>query len=252
MIVIKGSGYVLQDTRLRNEFAVWVSHLAQTVVIVHGGGRELDDTQQKLGIPIQKRNGLRITDAPTLDAALMVLSGLTNKRLVSSLITAGVGAIGLSGVDAALIRVKKIEDPNTDYGFVGEVDHIRAELLYDLIKKRLSAVISPLAIGPDGQIFNVNADQVACAVAAKMHAEQLIFLSDVSGVHVDGKLLRRLSSSQIESCIQERKITDGMIPKVLSGLKALDQGVAMVRIENMNSIRSSGGTQLFRHNPIEN
>ncbi|MDF1500902.1 MAG: acetylglutamate kinase [Anaerolineales bacterium] len=250
MIVIKVSGHVLQDSRLRIEFAEWVSHLAQTVVVVHGGGSELDDIQQKLGIPIQKRDGLRITDEPTLDAALMVLSGLTNKRLVSSLITAGVDAIGLSGVDAALIRVKKIEDPNTDYGFVGVVDHIRGELLDDLIKKRLSLVISPLAIGSDGQIFNVNADQVASAVAARLHAEQLIFLSDVSGVHVDGELLGRLCSSQIESYIQERKITDGMIPKVLSGLKALDQGVAMVRIANMKSVRSSGGTQLFRHNPI--
>lgn len=250
MIVIKVSGHVLQDPGLRMDFAEWVRGLDQPAIIVHGGGQELDDVQSKLGIPIRKNDGLRITDAETLDAALMVLSGLTNKRLVSALITVGVEAIGLSGVDASLIQVKKIEDSEMDFGYVGEVDRIQDALLADLTDRGLCVVISPLSIGPDGQIFNVNADQVAGAIASSLKAEHLIFLSNVPGVRADGELIRQLSPSQVESYIREQKITGGMIPKVRAGAEALGSGVARVQIADMESLRSSGGTFLLRNNHV--
>jgi acetylglutamate kinase len=248
MIVLKVSGHVLQEPELRMDFAEWVRGLARPAIIVHGGGQELDIVQRKLGIPIRKNDGLRITDAETLDAALMVLSGLTNKHLVSALITVGVDAIGLSGIDASLIQVRKIEDPEMDFGYVGEVDRIRGALLVDLTDRGLCVVISPLSIGPDGQIFNVNADQVA--IASSLQAEQLIFLSNVPGVRADGELIRQLSSSQIESYIRGQKITGGMIPKVRAGAEALGNGVASVQIADLESLRSNRGTFLLRHNHV--
>lgn len=232
------------------DFAEWVRGLAQTAIIVHGGGLDLDNIQRKLGIPVRKKDGLRITDDETLDAALMVLSGLTNKRLVSALITVGVEAIGLSGVDASLIQVKKIKDPETDFGYVGEVDQINGALLADLTDRGLCVVISPLSIGPGGQIFNVNADQAAGAIASSLKAEQLIFLSNVPGVRSDGELVKQLGSSQIESYIREQKITGGMIPKVRAGVDALDKGVARVQIADLESLRSNGGTFLLRHHHV--
>ncbi|MCS6848812.1 MAG: acetylglutamate kinase [Anaerolineae bacterium] len=243
MQVVKVSGSELDDPAFLAQFAAAVAQMKRAgaqPIVVHGGGKELTQLLTLMNAPTQFVDGLRVTDAKTRDAALMVLSGLANKRLVAALIAQGVDAIGLSGLDAGLIRAERLNDA---LGFVGRPVGVRATLLTAWIEQGLTPVIAPMSLGCDGEIYNVNADHVAGAIAAAVDADLLTFVTNVPGVFDRDKLLiPHLSAAQVEAMIADGTIFGGMIPKVRTALEALDAGVRRVRITDLAGLASGGGT----------
>ncbi len=213
-------------------------------VIVHGGGKEIAHLQNALGLTPAFIEGLRVTDRESLDVAEMVLSGLINKRLVARLMRAGVPAVGLSGVDFGLIRVEKMEHPSGDLGWVGRIVEVRTDHLDALLERGLAAVISPISLGLDGYTYNVNADHAATAVAQALRASQLIFVSNVPGVVIEGQIVPEIRADQAEEWIRSGKIHGGMVPKVRSALEAVAAGIAQVRITNLQGLQPGAGTKL--------
>jgi acetylglutamate kinase len=242
--VIKIGGNEMNVDGFLDDLAGQVAGVAtdEPVVIVHGGGQEIADLQSRLGIEPVKIDGLRVTDAASLGVAEMVLSGRANKQIVRALLAAGLDAIGLSGVDGRLLAARKKEHPTADLGLVGEVVAVRAHLLQRLLQVGLIPVISPISLGNDGQTYNVNADEVATAVAAALGADTLDFVSNVPGVLAGGELVRHLSPDEAEALIVDGTITGGMIPKVRAALDALARGVPQVRIVDLAGLRGGGGT----------
>ena len=242
--VIKIGGNEMNVAGFLDELAGQVAGVAaaEPVVIVHGGGQEIAALQTRLGIEPVKIDGLRVTDAASLDVAEMVLSGRANKQIVRALLAAGHDAIGLSGVDGRLLAARKKEHPTVDLGLVGEVVAVRAHLLQRLLQVGLIPVISPISLGNDGQTYNVNADEAATAIAAALEAEALDFVSNVPGVLANGELVPHLSPDEAEALIAAGTIAGGMIPKVRAALDALARGVPQVRIVDLAGLRGSGGT----------
>jgi acetylglutamate kinase len=190
--------------------------------------------------------GLRVTDEASLDVAEMVLSGLMNKRVVRALVNAGVRAAGVSGVDDGTIYVEKMWHPLGDLGRVGEIKDVDTYLLKTLVAANIVPVVSPISFGAlDGLSYNVNADHAAMAIAAKLGAIQLVFVSNVPGVMVAGQVVRALTAKQAEEWIQEGIITGGMIPKVRSAVQAVQNGVAQAVITNLAGVQENGGTSII-------
>jgi acetylglutamate kinase len=241
--VLKVSGSDLDDPAFSRRFAQCIADVAKTgtrPVVVHGGGKELTALLKAFQVETRFVDGLRVTDARTRDMALMTLSGLANKRLVAALLAAGVDALGVSGVDAGLVRVAPL-DPALQY--VGKPSAVRADLLKQWTQAGLAPVIAPMSVGQDGEIYNVNADHVAGAVAAAMDAELLTFVTNVAAV-LDGAHMpiASLTADQTESLIADGTINGGMIPKVRTALEALQSGVRQVRITNLDGISAGTGT----------
>jgi acetylglutamate kinase len=185
-----------------------------------------------------------VTDARTRDAALMVLSGLANKRLVAALLAHGVDALGVSGLDAGLIRVAPL---NPELEFVGKPVRVRVELLSAWAGQGIVPVLSPMSLGADGEIYNVNADHAAGTIAAATDANLLTFVTNVPGVlDANRALLPNLTAAQTQALIDDGTIYGGMIPKVRTALEALDAGVQRVRITNLDGLASGSGT-VFIH-----
>jgi acetylglutamate kinase len=246
MIIIKVSGSDLDD-------AAFSAQLAQRLVadaeaglqplLVHGGGKEINELLGTLKIENRFVDGLRVTDARTRDVALMVLSGLANKRMVAHVINAGGNAIGLSGVDGALLRVHKVD---AALGFVGIPAQVNAGLLRGLFAQGVIPVVNPMSLGNDGEIYNVNADHAAGALAAALDAQLLTFVTNVPGVLDASKtLIPSLSATQTQHLIDSGVINGGMIPKVRTCLEALAGGVSSVRITNLDGLFSGGGTVFY-------
>jgi acetylglutamate kinase len=246
MQILKIGGNELDEPDFLDNLARTVADIEEEVVIVHGGGKAIAETQRRLGIQPKMVDGLRVTDADSLTVAQMVLSGQTNKLIVAALLAAGVDAVGLSGVDGGLLRCVQKEHPTADLGYVGELVKVRTELILALTKHRITPVISPISLGLDGRIYNVNADEAAGVLAGALRADLLTFVSNVPGVlDGSGNPISILSEAQTESLILEGIIRDGMIPKVRSALKVVSKNVANVRIVNLAGIAGSEGT-LFR------
>jgi acetylglutamate kinase len=247
MQVFKVSGTDLDDTTFSNRFAAAMTQVVSTgarPIVIHGGGKELTALLNAFQIDSRFVDGLRVTDARTRDMALMTLSGLANKRLVAALLVAGTDAIGISGVDGGLVRVRKIDDA---LQYVGKPTHIRADLLKGWLGIGIVPVIAPMSLGEDGEIYNVNADHVAGAIAAALDATMLIFITNVKSVMAkDGSPIAELTSSEAEALIADGTISDGMIPKVRTALEALDGGVRNVRITDLNGVTGGYGTT-FTH-----
>ncbi len=219
--------------------------LAGHVVIVHGGGSEIAELQKRLGIEPRFVEGLRVTDEESLRVAEMVLSGLVNKRLVGHLVMAGVRAIGLSGVDAGLLRGERLRHPVGDLGRVGEIQQVQVDCLYGLLEQGFTPVISPISLGSDGHPLNVNADHAALAIAGALRPAEAFFLTDVPGVKLDGQVLESLDARRAEAMIQSQQITGGMIPKVRSALQAIAAGASRVRITNLEGLVHDTGTAIL-------
>ncbi|MDR1489893.1 MAG: acetylglutamate kinase [Desulfovibrio sp.] len=246
VVVIKYGGHAMLDEHLKNSFALNVSllrHVGVRPVIVHGGGPQIGSMLKKLGIESSFHEGLRITDAATMDVVEMVLVGKLNKEIVGRLNMAGARAVGLCGRDGGLIRARKLElskdaTPEVDLGRVGEVTRVDTDLLRLISRADYVPVIAPIGADEADGAYNINADDVAAAVAAAMKAKRLLLLTDVPGI-LDGQggLIRSLSSSSVQNLIDDATISGGMIPKVRSCLTALEGGVekAMIidgRVEN--------------------
>ena len=245
--VLKLGGAPLDDPVLRAAFAAAVAARPPgQVVVVHGGGPLINVYQERLGLPLRKVAGLRVTDDAGLELAEMLLSGLCNERLTASLLAAGVDACGLSGVDRGLLRCVRKSVDGQDLGWVGEVTGVRRQVLDDLLRLGVVPVVSPISLGrDDGRVYNVNADEAAAAVAVGMDAEELAFVADVPGVRgADGQVARRLDRAAAEGWIADGTVHGGMVPKVRAALEALARGVPSVRIVDVAGLAEGGGTVL--------
>jgi acetylglutamate kinase len=212
-------------------------------VVVHGGGKAIADYQQRLGLKTVFIEGLRVTDDASLDVAEMVLSGLMNKRIVRALVNADIMAAGISGVDAGTIYVEKMWHPLGDLGRVGDIRDVNDQLLQALMASNIVPVVSPISFGAlDALSYNVNADHAATAIAAKLGAIKLVFISNVPGILVAGRIVRAVTASQAEQWIEEGIITGGMIPKVRSAIEAVRNGVAQAVITNLAGVQEDSGT----------
>ena len=212
------------------------------LIVVHGGGKDIARLQERLGLEPRFLEGLRITDEASLEVAEMVLSGSVNKRLTARLVTRGVRAIGLSGVDAGLLRAEHLIHPKGDLGRVGEITHVETNCLQDLLSGGFTPVVSPISLGMDGRPYNVNADHAALAIAASMQVAEMVLLTDVPGVMYDGSVLATLNRSVARAMMDDGHITGGMIPKVRSALEAIDEGVGTVRIVDLAGLSQGAGT----------
>ncbi len=233
-IVIKIGGAALEDKPTLARCVATVAGLARQghrVALVHGGGKALTQLLQQLGRSSEFVHGLRVTDADTRDAAVMVLAGLLNKALVAEIAKTGLDAIGLCGGDGSIFRAEKRITPGLDLGFVGEICRVETRWLEVIWEQGGIPVLSSLALGMDGEYYNVNADQAAAACAIACHADQLVFLTDVSGVKdTTGAVLPLVSQAQIEALAASAVIGGGMLPKLDACKNAAAQGVGPVRI----------------------
>lgn len=232
-IVVKYGGAVMEKGSLAAPFAEDIALLVSAgirPVIVHGGGPAVTKMSARLGIETRFVDGLRVTDAETLDVATMVLAGKLNTEVVASLVVGGVSAVGMSGVDGRLLLARKQEGP--DLGFVGEVVHVDVGVLEALLERRFVPVVASIAIDEHGQAYNVNADVVASELAVALGAEKLVYLNDVPGlIGPSGDLLSELSAQQaLDLLLAGSVVEGGMIPKLESAVRALKAGVGRVHL----------------------
>jgi acetylglutamate kinase len=242
MLVLKVGGNEIDDAAFVDQLGAAMAAVSQPMMLVHGGGKEIKQLQEQLGLKAQYIDGLRVTDEESLVLVQMVLSGRVNKRLVATLSNAGLDVFGMSGLDRASIQAKKLEHPNGDLGFVGQVTQVKVDVFKRMLEENVIPVIAPVCYGPGGNVFNVNADHVAQALAVALAADELVFLTNVPGVLHDGNLLAQLTTADVEDLIAAGIITGGMIPKVRSALEAVAHGVASVRITNLAGLRQTAGT----------
>lgn len=231
--VVKLGGATLENAAILRQCAQAIAELVKDgnqVAVVHGGGVQLTRTLKQLGKQSEFVAGLRVTDAETRDAALMVLGGRVNKFLVASLGALGQAAVGLSGGDGLIFRARK-KRTAPDLGFVGEIVASDPRWLETIWKMGAVPVISSMALGFDGEYYNVNADEMASACAAACKADALVFLTDVPGVRgADGEVMRWLNVDEIAGLAKNEVISGGMLPKLSACREALLQGVKRVRI----------------------
>lgn len=233
--VVKIGGAALTDATWLDAFAAAAAASDESLVVVHGGGPEISALSEQLGVEVAWVGGRRVTPDAALDAASMVLNGRVNKRLVSTLITAGADAVGLSGEDGGLIEAEVAAAGSL--GRVGHVSSVRTELLSMLLGAGLIPVIAPLSRGPAGVALNVNADEVACAVASALGARELLFVTDVDGVRdVAGATLASVDTAHGESLLSSGVAGGGMAVKLRAALDALAHGVAQVRIGSVAAL----------------
>lgn len=231
--VIKYGGSAMTEESLKQTFAKDVTLLRKigiNMVIVHGGGREITETAAKLGIGTRFVNGQRYTDEDMIKVVLMVLAGGLNKEIVHMVNQNGGNAIGLCGVDHSLLKGRKLSSNGVDLGLVGTITSVNTAFLQLLLQNGMMPVIAPLAVGPSGEIFNVNADLGAAAVASALRAEKLVYLSDVEGILSGGSLVSTLTRTEAQELIDRGDVFGGMIPKVQSAFETLDAGVQKVHI----------------------
>jgi acetylglutamate kinase len=218
-LVIKLGGSTLTHQKYVLQDIVLLRTLGANPVLVHGGGPYINEWLQKLNVPSRFEQGLRVTDAETLDIVRMVLLGQVNQGLVAALAEMGGKAIGVSGTDGSMIQARIADER---LGFVGEIETVDPGLLQVLIEQGYIPVVAPLGQGPDLPCLNINADLVAAHIARAMHAEKLIFLSNVTGIQrVDGSLISELNQTEAQQLIADGTINGGMIPKVAACLNAL-------------------------------
>ena len=202
-------------------------------VIVHGGGPEVSEAMKRLGKQPTFVQGLRVTDAETMEIVEMVLTGKTNRRLVAAIHQQGGRAVGISGKDGNLLVARKLES-EPDLGFVGEVEQVNPEILHALLREGYIPVVSPVGIGRDGASYNLNADHVAGVLAPALGATKLLLLTDVPGVLSDpdnpDSLISELSHEQAARMLEAGRISGGMIPKLQACLTALGGGVSRAHI----------------------
>jgi acetylglutamate kinase len=233
-IIVKVGGAALENKDTLRKCAhaiVDLSRDGHKIAVVHGGGSTLTRTLALLGKKSDFVDGLRITDAETRDVAVMVLAGMVNKGVVAAIVAAGNPAIGLCGGDGMSFRARKKETKGYDLGFVGEICSVEPRWLDAIWNEGGIPVVSSLALGIDGEYYNVNADQMASACAVACHADTLIFLTDVPGVkNAEGSVIPWLNMKEVPSMVATAVIGGGMLPKLEACKQALKKGVGRVRI----------------------
>lgn len=234
-IVIKFGGNAMTDESLKHSFArdiVLMKLVGIHPIVVHGGGPQIAEMLTKIGKESRFVDGMRVTDAQTMEIVEMVLGGVVNKAIVGQINQHGGKAIGLSGKDGGLIRAKKLDvSASEDLGLVGEITQINVEVLNYLAFGDFVPVIAPIGLGEDGNAYNINADLVAGKVAEAMVAEKLIMLTNTTGLlDKNGQLLTGLSAEAVDGLIADGTISEGMLPKIKGALDAVAGGVDRVHI----------------------
>jgi len=243
-IVVKFGGNAMVDPALHEDFArdvVLMKLVGMNPVVVHGGGPQIGALLEKLNIQSEFVEGMRVTDAQTMDVVEMVLGGGVNKEIVSSINRNGGKAIGVSGKDGQMIRAKKmtVSRPGpehgapeiVDIGHVGEVDQIDTEVLQVILDSNFIPVIAPIGVGQDGSTYNINADLVAGTLAQVLQAEKLMLLTNIAGLlDKQGEILTGLTTEQVDELIADGTISGGMLPKIRCALAAVKSGVNTAHI----------------------
>lgn len=238
-IVVKYGGNAMLNEELKAdvmEDIVLLNTIGIHVVLVHGGGPEINHMLERVGKESKFVNGLRYTDSETMEIVQMVLTGKLNKDIVGMLLQNGGRAVGLSGVDSGLLRAKRIQKDGADLGFVGEVTEVHPEIIQSLLQQGFIPVVSTVALGEDGDTnrYNINADTAAAKIAVALGAEKFVQLTNVPGVLQDvndpSSLIPRIQVSEIDSFIKNGTIAGGMIPKIECCLLARNGGVPRTHI----------------------
>jgi acetylglutamate kinase len=240
-IVVKFGGNAMVDTALQADFArdvVLLKLVGMNPVVVHGGGPQIEKMLTELNIKSEFVQGMRVTDAATMDVVEMVLGGAVNKDIVTLINKAGGKAVGLTGQDGAFIRARKLlmpakDKPNefVDLGQVGEIESIEPSVITALEAGGFIPVVAPIGVGHEGESFNINADLVAGKLAEVLRAEKLVLLTNTPGVlDEEGKLLTGVTPRQIDDMVAQGTLSGGMLPKISSALEAARSGVKTVHI----------------------
>jgi acetylglutamate kinase len=233
--VIKLAGTLLEDDALVRSVARQIAALAQQnqeILVVHGGGRVFTATLKRMGIESNFVAGLRVTNRETRDVAVMVFAGLLNKRLASAISAEGAPAIGISAADAACFRAEPMVHNEIEgrLGFVGYLTGLNNSFIESLWRENLIPVAPCLGLGPDNELYNINADHMAAACAEYLAADRLIYLTDVAGVLDGDKVLSAVTWEEIERLVQSRVVSGGMVLKLEAAKRALEGGVREVHI----------------------
>ncbi len=233
-VVIKYGGHAMNEPHLADLFAqdvVLMRLVGINPVVVHGGGPQITDLMNRLGKQATFIDGLRVTDAETVDIVRMALVGRVNREVVGAINKQGPYAVGLSGEDAGLITVTQ-RDPRL--GFVGDVRTVNPGILVKLLREELIPVVAGVGVDDDGQAYNINADTVAGAVAEALQAEKLVYLTDVAGLYADfsdkSSLLAQVDADRLQAMLDDGSVSEGMIPKLRSCVDALRAGVKRAHI----------------------
>ncbi len=263
IVVVKYGGNAMVDPALARAFAddiVLMRSVGMLPVVVHGGGPQIGDLMDRLGKKPEFRDGLRVTDAETLDIARMVLVGKVNRDIVASINVHGPIAVGLSGEDAGLILASA---RNPDLGFVGDVDTVNPAIIHRLLAEGLIPVVSTIGADVAGQAYNINADTVAGALAVALAAEKVVYLTDVEGLLADvddpDSLIRRITPADLQAMLDAGSLSGGMIPKVAACVHAATSGVRSAHMVNgttahvllLEIFTDEGiGTMVSEHPPV--
>ena len=236
IIVVKYGGSAMIDEELKKHVIQDVTLLKLVgfkPIIVHGGGKEISRWVEKTGMQPEFVNGLRKTDAPTMEIAEMVLNKV-NKSLVQMVEELGVNAVGISGKDGGLLRVEKKYSQGQDIGYVGEITEVNPKILEDLLERDFLPIVCPIGMDANYETYNINADDAACAIAQAVQAEKLAFLTDIEGVYKDpadkSTLISELTVSEARELIADGFIGGGMLPKLNNCMEAIEKGVSRVHI----------------------
>ncbi|MBR2456269.1 MAG: acetylglutamate kinase [Bacteroidaceae bacterium] len=249
LTVIKVGGKIVEEPETLNQLLADFSAIEGYKVLVHGGGRSATKLAAQLGIESKMVNGRRITDAETLKVVTMVYGGLVNKNIVAGLQAKGVNAMGLTGADMNVIRSVKRPVKDVDYGFVGDVQQVNAELLGDLIRRGVVPVMAPLTHDGQGSMLNTNADTIAGETAkalAQLFDVTLVFCFEKKGVlsdeNDDDSVIPVITPVEFKQYVEQGVIQGGMIPKLENSFSAIDAGVSQVVITLASAINGQGGT----------
>ena len=233
-VVVKYGGNAMTDASLARQFAddiVLMQAVGMRPVVVHGGGPQISALMERLGMVPEFRDGLRVTDADSLDVARMVLVGKINREIVSAVNVHGPLAVGLSGEDAGLILASA---RNPDLGFVGDVEAVNPAIVERLLAEDLIPVVSTIGADLAGQAYNINADTVAGAIAEALGAEKVVYLTDVEGLLADvddpSSLVSRIGAKELQQLVDRGELTGGMIPKIAACIHAVEHGVGSAHI----------------------
>lgn len=236
IIVVKYGGSAMKSEEIKDSVIKDVTLLKLVgfkPIIVHGGGKDINRWLEKVGIESRFVNGLRVTDENTMEIAEMVLSRV-NKNLVQMVEELGVRAIGISGKDGRLLKVKKRYSDGEDIGYVGEVTRVDSSILLDLLEKDFLPIVAPIGMDENYETFNINADDAACAIAKAVGAEKLAFLTDIEGLYSDindkSSFIRRITVSEAQKLVDDGFIGGGMLPKLANCIDAVRNGVNNVHI----------------------
>lgn len=236
IVVVKYGGSAMVDEELKKEViqdVVLLKLVGFKPIIVHGGGKEISRWVGKVGMEPEFKNGLRVTDEPTMEIAEMVLNKV-NKSLVQLVNELGIKAVGISGKDGMMLKCHKKLSGGEDIGFVGDVDEVDPKIIYDLLEKDFLPIICPIGFDEEFYSYNINADDAACAIATAVQAEKLAFLTDVEGVFKDfndkESLISEMTVEEAQDFVDSGMLGGGMLPKLQNCINAMKNGVSRVHI----------------------